>query len=214
MTKWLKWCCGGCLGVFLLSAVLAFLGWRWARDLPRDWTSEAQIEVAAPVAEVYPLVEDLQRWREWSAWNRDAHAEVERTYSGAERGVGARFEWTSEDTAGSGRLEIRAVGPNSIEYESLHLGGLVLAGREKGEFATHRGAVILRDVDRDYAVPGSITLEATERGSRVTWRETIDLGDTVIAKFFSITVAPLAREAHRRLLETSLEGLKDRVELR
>ncbi len=212
MTKWLKWCCGGCLVALVLSAVAAIFAWIWVQDLPREWTSEAQVEIAAAGSEVLPLVEDLHRWKEWSAWNRDAHADVERTFAGPERGVGARLEWNSADSAGSGQLEIRAANPDSIEYESLHLGGLVLAGREDKRNLKRTVSVILRDFD--YVVPGSLTIEPTERGSRVTWRETIDLGDSALAKVYSMTVGPLARQTHQRLLEASLANLQDRVELR
>ena len=214
MTKWLKWCCGGCLVALALAAVAAIFAWSWVRALPREWTSEAQVEIAAPASEVLPLVEDLQRWKEWSAWNRDIDADVSRTFAGPERGVGARMEWTSEDTAGDGRIELRTATPSSVEYESWHLGGLVISGREKGEYAARTASVVLRDDDHDYVVPGSFTIEPTERGARVTWRETMDLGESVIAKFYAISIAPIARQAHQRLLEASLEGLKDRVELR
>ena len=214
MTKWLKWCCGGCLVALALAAVAAIFAWSWVRALPREWTSEAQVEIAAPASEVLPLVEDLQRWKEWSAWNRDIDADVSRTFAGPERGVGARMEWTSEDTAGDGRIELRTATPSSVEYESWHLGGLVISGREKGEYAARTASVVLRDDDHDYVVPGSFTIEPTERGARVTWRETMDLGESVLAKFYAISIAPIARQAHRRLLEASLEGLKDRVELR
>jgi hypothetical protein len=214
MTKWLKWCCGGCLVALALAAVAAIFAWSWVRDLPREWTSEAQVEIAAPASEVLPLVEDLQRWKEWSAWNRDIDADVSRTFAGPERGVGARMEWTSEDTAGDGRIELRTATSSSVEYESWHLGGLVISGREKGEYAARTASVVLRDDDHDYVVPGSFTIEPTERGARVTWRETMDLGESVLAKFYAISIAPIARQAHQRLLEASLEGLKDRVELR
>lgn len=214
MTKWLKWCCGGCLVALALAAVAAIFAWSWVRALPREWTSEAQVEIAAPASEVLPLVEDLHRWKEWSAWNRDIDADVSRTFAGPERGVGARMEWTSEDTAGDGRIELRTATSSSVDYESWHLGGLVISGREKGEYAARTASVVLRDDDHDYVVPGSFTIEPTERGARVTWRETMDLGESVIAKFYAISIAPIARQAHQRLLEASLEGLKDRVELR
>ncbi len=214
MTKWLKWCCGGCLVALALAAVAAIFAWSWVRALPREWTSEAQVEIAAPASEVLPLVEDLHRWKEWSAWNRDIDADVSRTFAGPERGVGARMEWTSEDTAGDGRIELRTATSSSVEYESWHLGGLVISGREKGEYAARTASVVLRDDDHDYVVPGSFTIEPTERGARVTWRETMDLGESVLAKFYAISIAPIARQAHQRLLEASLEGLKDRVELR
>ncbi|MBM3987099.1 MAG: hypothetical protein FJ294_03965 [Planctomycetes bacterium] len=215
MTKWLKWCCGGCLVALVLAALAGVFVWRWVEDLPREWTSEAQIEISAPVSEVLPLVADLRRWKEWSAWNRDSHEDVERRFLGPEQGAGTRMEWESEESAGSGWLELRGVGASGVEYESLHFGALVLAGHEERSSARRSISVVLREFDHDYAVPGSISVEATERGSRVTWRESIDLGDSPVAKFFSIvTLESIARNAHRKLLETSLEGLKDRAELR
>lgn len=215
MTKWLKWCCGGCLVAIVLAVLAGLLAWRWVEGLPREWTSEAQVEIAAPVSEVLPLVVDVRRWKEWSTWNRDSHDEVKRRWIGPEQGVGARMEWESDDSAGSGWLELRAVGARGVEYDSLHFGELVLSGHEERGPARNDISVVLRELDQDYAVPGSISVEATEHGSRVTWRESIDLGDSVVAKFFAIaTLESIARNAHRKLLETSLAGLKDRVELR
>jgi hypothetical protein len=48
----------------------------------------------------------------------------------------------------------------------------------------------------------------------VTWRESVDLGDSLVAKFLGVVVLPVATQVHRATLERSLQGLKDAVELR
>jgi hypothetical protein len=59
---------------------------------------------AAP-GRVFAEVEDFHRWPAWSPWE-DLDPEVRRTYSGADKGVGAVYSWTGNRKAGEGRMEI------------------------------------------------------------------------------------------------------------
>lgn len=61
--------------------------------------------VAAPPQAVYDLIADFHRWPEWSPWE-DLDPEMQRTFSGAESGVGAAYEWRGNRKAGEGRMEI------------------------------------------------------------------------------------------------------------
>jgi hypothetical protein len=54
---------------------------------------------------VFAEVEDFHRWPAWSPWE-DLDPEVRRTYSGADKGVGAVYSWTGNRKAGEGRMEI------------------------------------------------------------------------------------------------------------
>ena len=65
----------------------------------------------APPERIYPLIEDLRRWREWSPWE-DLDPALERSYSGAESGTGAIYHWKGNKKAGEGRMEIRETDPN------------------------------------------------------------------------------------------------------
>ncbi len=219
MKKWIVGCCGGCLILTLLMVVAGVLAVRWLDEAPRSWETEVSLEVAAEPAEVRALVEDLRRWPVWSAWARERDADVERTFSGAERGGGARYDWKAtaertEQKVGRGRIEIQAAGPEGIEYTALHYGALCIASDSEGGRIETRSQVHIADVDHEYLVPGSFRFEDTERGCRVTWRESVDLGDSLVAKFLGVVVLPVATQVHRATLERSLQGLKDAVELR
>jgi uncharacterized protein YndB with AHSA1/START domain len=61
--------------------------------------------IPAPRATVFDLLVDFHRWREWSPWE-DIDPELRRTYSGAQSGVGAVYEWDGNRKVGAGRMEI------------------------------------------------------------------------------------------------------------
>ncbi|ESQ85570.1 polyketide cyclase [Asticcacaulis sp. AC460] len=61
--------------------------------------------IAAPADTVLSHVEDFQKWRAWSPWEA-LDPDLHRTYSGADAGVGAIYEWRGTGKAGAGRMEI------------------------------------------------------------------------------------------------------------
>ena len=50
---------------------------------------------------LHELVDDFRQWRGWSPWE-DLDPDLERTYSGPESGVGARYTWKGNRRAGAG----------------------------------------------------------------------------------------------------------------
>lgn len=73
---------------------------------------------AAPTV-VHDLVADFRQWSRWSPWE-DLDPDLQRTYSGAERGTGAVYEWSGNKKAGEGRMEITsdtAPGPGDTPGE-------------------------------------------------------------------------------------------------
>jgi hypothetical protein len=95
--------------------------------------------------------------RQWDAWA--PLGEVEATYPEGTRGVGARRVW--DDAAwGSGEVTVTAVEEDrSLSYDVLVEGGL--------------------------RTRGSLRLDVTERGTRVTWREEGDLGWNPLLTWFA-----------------------------
>ncbi len=78
------------------------------------YTVQRSISIAADSQTVYDLVEDFHRWPSWSPWE-ELDPEMERTYSGAESGVGARYGWSGNKKAGRGSMEITdATPPNQV----------------------------------------------------------------------------------------------------
>jgi len=71
-----------------------------------------QAAVSATPQAVSDLIVDFHKWSRWSPWE-DLDPALERTFSGAESGVGAVYEWSGNRKAGRGRMEITAVEPAS-----------------------------------------------------------------------------------------------------
>lgn len=69
--------------------------------------------VEADPARVYDLVADFHQWPSWSPWEASDPA-LERTYGGAERGVGATYAWRGRK-AGAGTMTITGATPERIE---------------------------------------------------------------------------------------------------
>jgi len=70
--------------------------------------------IAADPALVHRLVNDLHEWPAWSPWE-GADPALERTYSGADSGVGAHYAWSGNRRAGRGTMEITASGPDRVD---------------------------------------------------------------------------------------------------
>lgn len=62
-------------------------------------------QMDAPPQAVYALLSDFHRWTEWSPWE-DVDPELQRDYSGAPRGTGAKYHWSGNRKAGEGHMAI------------------------------------------------------------------------------------------------------------
>jgi hypothetical protein len=74
------------------------------------------MSVAAEPARLHALVNDFHEWPRWSPWE-DIDPGMQRTFSGAEAGVGARYAWAGNRKAGEGSMEIRGSTPGRIDIE-------------------------------------------------------------------------------------------------
>ena len=80
-----------------------------------DWVRyERSILIEASPEKIYLLLEDIRAWRAWSPYE-NLDPDMKRTYSGAEKGVGAIYVWEGDGNAGAGRMEIiEADEPNKV----------------------------------------------------------------------------------------------------
>jgi Polyketide cyclase / dehydrase and lipid transport len=69
------------------------------------YTVERKIRIDAPASVVYERIVDFHRWPTWSPYE-ELDPDMNRTYVGAESGVGAVYEWSGNLKAGPGRMEI------------------------------------------------------------------------------------------------------------
>jgi hypothetical protein len=70
--------------------------------------------IDADPARVHALVDDFHEWQKWSPWE-EVDPNLERTYTGAEKGVGAKYSWKGNRKAGQGSMEITESAPERID---------------------------------------------------------------------------------------------------
>jgi Polyketide cyclase / dehydrase and lipid transport len=90
------------LGIFVLLGILGAV----AVGLPAHVTVARSVVINAPESAVFPYVNNLHRFSDWSPWKlRDPQLVV--TYGGPEEGKGAQIQWTSQKPSiGNGSMEI------------------------------------------------------------------------------------------------------------
>ena len=104
--------------------------------------------IPAPAEDIFPLVNSFHEWTKWSPWESVDPA-MERSYSGSETGVGAKYAWNGNRKAGAGIMEI----VDSAEPRSIKI---------RLEFTKPFKAVN----------PTSFTFTPSGEGMQVTWTMT------------------------------------------
>jgi uncharacterized protein YndB with AHSA1/START domain len=129
--------------------------------LPRSAHVERSIVTSAPPERVFPLVDGFARFNEWSPW-AELDPNTVYTYSGPASGVGARMEWSSENSnVGSGSQEVIAIEPGRSVTNRLDFG-------PQGQ-ATAR-----------------IDIEPAGGGSRITWSMDSSFEDDYLGRYFGL----------------------------
>jgi uncharacterized protein YndB with AHSA1/START domain len=93
--------------VIVVAAILGFAATR-----PPRLRITRSVEIAAPPARVFGLVDDFHEWREWAPGDKDDPTS-NRTYSGAAAGVGAVSSWRGNGNTSVARMEITEAAPDS-----------------------------------------------------------------------------------------------------
>jgi hypothetical protein len=105
---------------------------------------ERSTVIDAPPEAIFPHVNDFRRWADWSPYDK-LDANLARTYSGPDDGVGAAYAWEGK-RAGSGRMEILISEAPS---------GIVIQLDFTKPFAAHNTA--------------EFTFERLGQGTKLTW---------------------------------------------
>lgn len=145
--------------VFYLIALVAILA-AVAFVLPREVRIARSITIQAPVAEVFPLVNDLRK-HTWSPWVQiDPTAKF--TYSGPDAGTGQKVNWQSaNEKVGTGSQKIVESVENQRIETALEFGpqGQATAGFD---------------------------FEPTGQTTKVTWRFNTDTGYNPIMRWIGL----------------------------
>jgi uncharacterized protein YndB with AHSA1/START domain len=139
--------------------------------LPGTWEAEEDIRLPFPPAAVFPYLERVDQWRQWTPMPQSGVTEL-----GPEAGPGAGLQW-DDPQYGKGRMEILAVqGDTLVEYR----------------VAVEDGTLQIR---------GSLRLRSRERGSQLVWRETGDFGWNPLLGYAARSMARSQGSAMRSSLE-------------
>jgi Polyketide cyclase / dehydrase and lipid transport len=79
-----------------------------ATQKPNEFRATRKLAMQAPPEAILALVLDFHKWPSWSPWEK-LDPNMQRTFSGAESGVGAVYEWIGTGKAGAGRMEVLTV---------------------------------------------------------------------------------------------------------
>ncbi|HZZ67984.1 MAG TPA: SRPBCC family protein [Phenylobacterium sp.] len=138
------------------------------------------IHVDAPAAEIFPHIDDFRAWAAWSPFEK-MDADMQKTYSGAARGVGAQYAWVGKK-AGAGSMEVlTAEAPSRVVIDLKFT--RPMKANNVAEF----------------------TIEPDGAGSKVTWAMTGPL--TLVSKIMH-AVFPMEKMVGP-MFEDGLKALKD-----
>lgn len=140
--------------VVVLTAV-AFL-------LPSRRQVTRSVEVKAPVAAIFPLINNLKTgWPQWNPFVDPADKTYRINYSGPEEGVGASQAWDGE-TTGEGKMKIvRADPTRGVDYQVM----------------------LMHD---SYRMDSSFTCEQKGDVTVLTWTCDTEVGTNPIQRYFGL----------------------------
>jgi hypothetical protein len=166
------------LGLVGLVAILAAV----AVGLPAHVTVARTVVINAPESAVFPYVNNLHRFGDWSPWKlRDPQLAI--TYGGPEEGKGALIQWTSEKPSiGTGNMEIS----NSNLNRSVELAA---------NFNNLEGT-------------SSFEIAPSGSGSKITWSFGYDTGSSPLKRWKALMLDGFIGSEYR----AGLDKLKETVE--
>jgi hypothetical protein len=80
--------------------------------LPDQFALSRSKTINAPAEKIFPLVNDLRKWDEWSPWAKlDPNAK--NNFEGPQAGVGSSMTWDGNKKIGAGKMTIIESHPNT-----------------------------------------------------------------------------------------------------
>lgn len=88
------------IAALVLALLVVFIATR-----PAEFRITRRAPITAPIAAVFPHVNELRKWEAWSPWAKlDPNAKS--VYEGPAAGVGASMTWAGNRDVGQGRMTI------------------------------------------------------------------------------------------------------------
>lgn len=166
--------------VFLVVLFVAIGLW-----MPEKWSCSKSVTIGAKPDAIYPVIANLKRWQEWSAWTNENYPEMESSYSGPDEGTGSQWNWATKDM-GTGWLKLVDASPaQGIHYELF----MNMKGSEE-------------------SIHGQIALEENDGKTTVTWTDSGDSGNSILRKWKAVLVGFMVGKQ----MSSGLHKLKHQLE--
>jgi Polyketide cyclase / dehydrase and lipid transport len=127
--------------------------------LPGAWQVERTVVIRAPAAAIFPHLNSLKQWHDWTVWTRQ-QPDLQIEYSGPDAGVGATSRWRTQDERAV--MKIMQSQRNSLVAYSV----LFNAGASRTD--------------------GNLTLVSEADGTRVVWRAAGDIGRGPVSGYLAL----------------------------
>jgi hypothetical protein len=101
------WCI--LLAVAAIIGIIALI----ASTKPDEWTIQRQGAIPEAPAKVFPYMDDLHKFLEWSPWAK-LDPTMKLTYGDPASGSGANFSWEGNSKVGAGKMTITESRPNDL----------------------------------------------------------------------------------------------------
>ncbi len=151
--------------------------------LPGTYHVERSITIQAKPEAIFPWINDLRKWPEWTAWNKEKDPTVVYSYEGPTEGAGAISKWNGEKF-GEGSMKITTSDPQKGAQYDLSF--------DHGK----------------YNSKGGLTFETVGDNTRVIWSDDGELGRNPINRFFGLMMDKMIGPD----FEEGLNKLKQKVE--
>jgi uncharacterized protein YndB with AHSA1/START domain len=105
------------LALFGVLAVAVAVVLIYASTRPDAFRIEQTATIQAPPEKIFPYINDLARYQEWSPWEKK-DPNLKRSFAGPPSGPGAVYEWAGNSEVGVGRMEIvESAPPTKVVYD-------------------------------------------------------------------------------------------------
>jgi Polyketide cyclase / dehydrase and lipid transport len=103
--------------VFIAIVVIAIL--LYASSRPSTFSLTRGADLRASPEKVFAQINNFKNWAAWSPWE-EMDPNMQRNFSGAASGVGAKYSWVGNKKVGEGNMEItRSVASSNMQLD-LH----------------------------------------------------------------------------------------------
>jgi uncharacterized protein YndB with AHSA1/START domain len=131
------------LPILLALAFIAILFIVIIAGRPDEFTVSRSVKISAPPEKVFPHVNDLHQFQEWSPWAKlDPNAK--NSFSGADSGAGAAMAWDGNKKVGAGKMTITDSQPDeSIRFKLEFLRPFQATNMAEFNFKSESGQTVV-----------------------------------------------------------------------